>query len=240
MADSSNARYARNLTRHRGWFGRAPKAFQDAVLALCSWCPFEADEAIYWAADDSADLACTAEGTVAIYSRFGTGDNPLIHLAQPGFWFGAASFISGEARRVSAIARTDAVIGRVPARAMGQLLEKRPDWWRHVGMCALEYADLAVTGAVDAMIPEHDRRCAATLLRLAGLRPALLTPSALTDIPVTQDELAATLRVSRSTVIQVLRRLNSAGLLELHYGSIRLLNLGALDALAHDKASDGS
>jgi CRP-like cAMP-binding protein len=233
MARGSTAQYASNLTAAGGWFSRAPKPFRDAVLDRCLWCPVQANETLYWAADKSDDLFCCAMGTVALYSRFGTGENPLIHLARPGYWFGAASFISGESRRVSAVARGDAVIARVPARAMTQLLDARPEWWSQLAACALEYADLSVIATIDALIPDHDMRCAATLLRLAGLRPARVALDGQADVPVTQDELALLLRVSRSTLVQVLRRLNDRGLVEMRYGSLRLLDLQALDALAH-------
>ncbi len=90
-----------------------------------------------------------------------------------------------------------------------------------MNLLSLESAALAVQALADLLIGDKDRRCAATLLRIAGCRDA-------GDIPVqaglTQDELAALSSVSRPTVNLVVRRLAARGFISLGYRTIAILS----------------
>lgn len=220
------------LVHSEGWFGRAPKAFQDAVLGRCEWQACGAGQPVYHAARGQADLFGIADGTVEFYSRFGTGDNPLLHLLHEGAWMGHGVLVSGQPPRATIVARTNTLLARVPRRAMLDLLAARPEWWRVLATAVMEYGDLAVSALADVLIPDHDRRCACTLLRLAGLRSPRRSRPNLREVPVTQDELAALVKLSRSTLVQVLRRLERRGLVAQGYRTLRVVDVAGLEAVA--------
>jgi CRP-like cAMP-binding protein len=228
----STAKRIAVLKGNQGWFGRAPAAFQDAVLARCEWRQYAAGTAVYSAVDERADLFGVVDGTIEIYSRFGAGDNPLLHLVHEGLWIGTASVVAQASPRVTALARTDTLVARVPYRALTELFESRPEWWRVQGTATLEYADIAITALTDSLVADNERRFACTLLRLAGLRhPRRSRPLGAT-VPVTQGELAELVRVSRTTLVQILRRLEGQRVLEQGYRTIRVLDSAALEAVA--------
>jgi hypothetical protein len=141
------------LTRNEGWFGRAPKAFQDAVLSRCEWRVCPAGQMIYQATDEQADFCGVADGTVDFYSRFGAGDNPLLHIAHEGFWIGYGTVVAGERPRATMVARVDTLLACVPERVLRELLNARPEWWRVIATGILEYGDTAISAYVDALIP---------------------------------------------------------------------------------------
>jgi CRP-like cAMP-binding protein len=232
VADMSIAERFAVLEGNEGWFGRAPKAFRDALLARCEWRTCAAGQPVYHAADESADLLGIADGTVEFYSRFAAGDNPLLHLAHEGFWLGTGTVLSGEAPRVTVVARTDTFLARIPRRVVLELLDTHPDWWRVLGRSALEYGDIAISAYADLHVPNTDRRCARTLLRIGGLRYPRRTRSERTEVPVTQEELAALVNVSRSTLVQTLRRLERRGLIAQGYRTVSIVDLPRLEALA--------
>jgi CRP-like cAMP-binding protein len=112
------------------------------------------------------------------------------------------------------------------------MMAERPEWWRVIGTAALEYGDTAVAIAADLMVADNARRTARTLLRIAGLRFPRRTNRENREVSVTQDELAALANMSRSTLVQVLSRLESEGLVLQGYRALRILDLRKLELLA--------
>jgi CRP-like cAMP-binding protein len=232
MAELALAERIAILKGNQGWFGRAPAAFQDAVLARCDWRQYAAGTPLYRAVDERADMFGIVEGAVEFYSRHGTGDNPLLHLSHEGHWLGTASVVLQGPPRVTAVARVDTQVARISFGALNELLTASPEWWRVQGTAAVEYADISITALADTLVADSERRFACTLLRLAGLRhPRRSRPDDVT-VPVTQGELAELVHVSRTTLVQILRRLEGQGVLEQGYRAIRVLDNTALEALA--------
>jgi CRP-like cAMP-binding protein len=232
MAELSEAQRIEALENNEGWFGRASKEFRSAVLSHFEWRSCLAGRPIYLASDESVDLFGIAQGTVDIYSRFASGDNPLLHLAHEGQWLGYGCLLSGEAPRITVIARTSALLAHVRRPLLQRMMAERPEWWRVIGTAALEYGDTAVAIAADLMVADNARRTARTLLRIAGLRFPRRTNRENREVSVTQDELAALANMSRSTLVQVLSRLESEGLVLQGYRALRILDLRKLELLA--------
>jgi CRP/FNR family cyclic AMP-dependent transcriptional regulator len=224
------------LSRSEGWFGRAPKEFQKAVLARCEWAVCRAGQPIYQTTDDRADLVAVVDGTVEFYSRFGIGDNPLLHLGHEGLWAGYGATVSGEPPRMTLIARADTLLARVPWRAMHEILAARPEWWRVMATATMEYGDIASGALADLLIPDNERRCACTLLRITGLRPPRRSRPDRRDVIVTQSELAAMVNLSRTTLVQILHGFERRRLIAQGYRTLRVLQPETLSALAQGHA----
>lgn len=225
------------LTRSEGWFGRAPREFQKAVLSRCEWFVCPAGTPVYQTADERADLVAVADGTVELYSRFGIGDNPLLHLGHEGMWAGYGSAISGAPPTMTIIARVDTLLARLPRRAVLEILAARPEWWRVMATAASEYGDVACGALADLLIPDKERRCACTLLRITGLRPPRRSRPDRHDVIVTQSELAAMVNLSRTTLVQILHDFERRGLIEQGYRTLRVADPAAMTALALGHAS---
>jgi|GEM_PF-3356856 len=219
------------LTRNDGWFGRAPKEFQDAVLSRCEWRVCAAGQAVYQATDEQAPFCGVADGTIDFYSRLGTGDNPLLHIAHEGLWMGYGTVVARERPRATIVARVDTLLACIPERVLRELLGARPEWWRVIATGILEYGDMAIAAYIDSLIPDNDRRCACTLLRIAGLKHPRRARPERTEVPVTQDELATMVRLSRTTLVQVLRRFERRGLVEQGYRTLRVADVPGLTAV---------
>jgi CRP-like cAMP-binding protein len=220
------------LTRSEGWFGRAPRDFQKAILSRCEWSVCAAGQPVYQTADERADLVAVVDGTVEVYSRFGIGDNPLLHLAHEGFWASYGSVISGEAPRATIVARVDTMIARVRRRTMHELLAARPEWWRVLATAVMDYGDTAIAAMADLLIQDNARRCACTVLRITGLRPPRRARADRRDVMVTQSELAAMVNLSRTTLVPILHQFERDGLIEQGYRELRVVDPDALTALA--------
>lgn len=221
----------RVLTSKESWFGRAPADFRAAVLAQCEWRSYEPQELVYRVVDESGDLYGIADGSIELYSRFGPSQNPLMMIVHEGLWFGVGPLLSGGQRRVTAVVRTQSVLARVPATALRAMLAAQPQWWRAIGTSALEYGDITATAYGDMLIADTTQRCAAALLRICGLRvPRRARPEGASAV-ITRSELAALVNVSRPTLVPILKRLESDGLIEQGYRTVRIRDAGRLQAL---------
>ena len=223
------------LTDNEGWFGTAAPEFQQAVLSRCEWREVAAGQPIYSASDVQTDLSGIVEGSVEIYSRYGAGDNPMLHLSHEGSWVGYGSAIRGQPLRVTTVARMNVVLACVPWLGMQELLRKRPEWWQFIARATLEYGDIAISGYADSLIQDSARRCACTLLRISGLQfPQRSRPEG-RSIPITQDELATLVNVSRTTLLQILRRFEERGLVEQAYRALRVVDAAGLKEIAEGR-----
>ena len=223
------------LTENEGWFGSAAPEFQQAVLSCCEWREVTAGQPIYSASDVQTDSSGIVDGSVEIYSRYGAGDNPMLHLSHEGSWIGYGAAIRGQPLRVTTVARTNVLLACVPWRAMQELLHKRPEWWQFIARAVLEYGDIATSGYADSLIQDNGRRCACTLLRVAGLQFPRRSRSERRSVPITQDELATLVRVSRTTLLQILRRFEERGLVEQAYRALRVVDAAGLKEIAEGR-----
>jgi CRP-like cAMP-binding protein len=224
------------LTDNEGWFGGAAPEFQQAVLSRAAWKEVTAGQPIYRANDVGADLCGVVDGTVEIYSRYGAGDNPMLHLSHEGAWIGYGSALRGQPARITAVARTQVLLACTPWRAIQELLRDRPEWWQFVARACLEYGDIGVAAYADSLIPHSDRRLACTLLRIAGLQFPRRSRPRQRSIPITQDELATLVSVSRTTLLQLMRRFEDRGLVEQAYRAVRIVDAAGLEEIYEGRA----
>jgi CRP-like cAMP-binding protein len=218
----------------RGWFAESPPDFRRDFLALARPKSYAAGSMIFQAGDAGQDVFGIHSGVVTLQSRLTHPDAVLLHMMWPGEWFGTWSVLLGRGRRISAIARTDVSLLRIPGDELRVLLRRRPQWYVELGRDAVYGTDVAMQIAADLLIPNASARCAAVLLRLAGRRWASAPDAELpVEIPASQNELAMLCNVSRNTFSRVVKDLSSRGLLTLNYRLVTLSDPARLRDIAN-------
>ncbi len=219
------------LGRH-GWLGEAPAEFRNHVLSRVRWQHLEAGKLIQTGGEEKGELLGLTEGVVEFRTVLGRPDLPLMHFVHPVFWFGYIPIPAGRPRPLAATARTDVWLARIPHSDVRDLLDRRPDWWRHLMPLAVNYGDVASRVAADLLIRDSERRCAAVLLRLSGHRPVSRAAERQADVGITQEELAGAANLSHSSVHGILKRLADQGLIAQGYRALSILDPNALKAFA--------
>jgi CRP-like cAMP-binding protein len=218
----------------RGWFAESPADFRRDFLALALPKSYAAGSVIFQAGEVGQDVFGVYSGVVTLQSRLTHPDAVLLHMVWPGEWFGTWSILLGKGRRMSAIARTEVDLLRIPGDDLRALLRRRPQWHAELARDAVYGTDVAMQIAADLLIHNASTRCAAVLLRLAGRRwasgPDAEPP---VEIPASQNELAMLCNVSRNTFSRVLKDLSSRGLLALGYRSLTLNDPARLRDIAN-------
>ena len=217
----------------RGWFADSDPEFRRAVLALARPKSCVAGSVIYQAGEAGQDVFGISSGVVVLQSKLTHPDAVLQHMLWPGEWFGTVSPLLEQGRRVTAVARTDVNLLRVPGDELRAMLRRRPEWFAELGRDAIYNMDLAMQIATDLLIREASARCAAVLLRLAGRRwtsgPDADLP---TEIPASQGELATLCNMSRNTFSRVVKEFASRGLVTLGYRSLTVNDFARLRGIA--------
>lgn len=105
---------------------------------------------------------------------------------------------------------------------------EHPEAWTEFTRLAILNGQLAIGAGYDLMMLDPRRRCAATLLRLAGLRHMPPLSGAPVEIDITQADLAHMACMSRNTAARILKGLRESRCIALGYGNMSVLDPSAL------------
>ncbi len=217
----------------RGWFADCHPHFRREFLALARPKSCPAGTAIYQAGEVGPDVFGIKSGVVTLQGKFPHPDAVLLHMLWPGEWFGTVPVLLEGTRRVTAVARTDVELLRIPGDELRALVRRHPEWLAELGRDLIYNMDLAMQMAADLLIRDASARCAAVLLRLAGRRWASGPDADLPSrIPASQSELAMLCNVSRNTFSRVVREFSGRRLVTLDYRSLSIRDPVQLRAVA--------
>lgn len=166
-------------------------------------------------------------GLLKLGSTLASGKSVTYAGISPGMWFGEGSLLKNEARRYEVTALRDSRVAFMNRRVF--------DW-----LCGNSVAFNAFLvrqfnerlGQFIALV-EHDRTLdatARTARNIAWLANPALTPLAVAEIEITQEELALLCGVSRAAVNTALKKLESEGLIGLDRSGLTIRDRGRLAA----------
>jgi CRP-like cAMP-binding protein len=128
----------------RGWFADCPPRLRRELLALARPKSYAAGSVIYQAGDAGQDMFGISSGVVTMQGKFTHPDAVLLHMLRPGEWFGTVPVLLKRDRRITAVARTDVNLLRVPGDELRALLRRRPEWFAELGRDAIYNRSLTV------------------------------------------------------------------------------------------------
>jgi CRP/FNR family cyclic AMP-dependent transcriptional regulator len=218
------------LLRQRGWASRIPAEVREGLLAELVPKHLSVGETITLGGSTGGHFWALIEGQVGAFAAHATAGAPLAHLLLPGTWWGAGPLI-GSPRMLDAEARTDVLMGAIPLSSLEKLLDTLPGGWRALARLSEEWLAIASLAYADLAKPDKQRRAAASLLRLAGLRPPFC-PLGEGAIMISHQEFGQMVNMSRSTTSTVLNDFARAGWVRSGYRTLQVLNPIALAELA--------
>jgi CRP-like cAMP-binding protein len=215
----------------RGWLSRQPETFRCRFIALGRMVTLARGEPVFHAGDDSGGVFGIVSGgiTVLVGTRWQT---PAAgHIERAGDWFGHGPVFSGGKRMLSFIAAEPSLLLQVPLEKLRPPLRDDPDFAARIGHMAEASNEIATATTRDLLIRDSARRLAAVLLRVTAMGD--VPPANPEGYAITQSELGEMSNISRHQVNRILARLRRAGLIEVGYQSIRLINVEGLMAFAY-------
>lgn len=151
-----------------------------------------------------------------------------------GGWIGEGSLLKREVRKYDIVALRDSVVARLPAVTFDWLLDTSIPFNRYLLHQLNERVAQFIGKAEYDRLLDPDARVARCLAELFN---PLLYPGMGMRLTITQEEVGYLARVSRQRANQALRKLEEAGLLNVEYGAVRVLDLDGLKRYGSDRGA---
>ena len=205
-----------------GWLSLCEPAFAEVVLGKTRIQVLEAGDPLFHPGDQSTGIFGLLFGAVAVSFVVPEFGPSVSHILQPGAWFGEMAYVrKPHAIGAHATRPTRAVF--LAARDIEALVAEEPRRWTEFTQLAILNAQLAMGTVYDLMLRDPLHRCAATLLRLAGLRHGPpLAVSVPVELDITQADLAHMTNLSRNSVGAILRVLREKRCVDMDYGQLHI------------------
>jgi CRP-like cAMP-binding protein len=205
------------------WYRHLPLELQQRILAASRARDFAKGEVIAIEGASPAGMSAVLSGEVKLVRQVRPGDESLLFICEPGFWFGEYAVLTGEKTLVSAIAKTKARLLVLPKREFDRIVEEEPRYYRHFAALGLRHAATFLKAFTHASSLEPEARLRGQLALLSLLKSNEDEVDAPVDLPYSQSELASIIGVSRQTTNQLLQTLAAKGLIHLKFKRVLVL-----------------
>ncbi len=212
----------------RGWISHLANEDREQILGRCVPRELECGAVLYRVGDAPDGLYYLATGCIRMDTVQSDHGPTILSHFHAGSWLGEVELFSGMPRLTTLTALRPSSHLFLPLAALEALGRERPWVWRALGRLAAEHVALAVAGLDDLTIRPSRTRLAAVLLRLCGARIATDTADVMTDLDVTQLELAQMTNLSRSMIGDLLTEFERTGILDHQYGRLLVRDVPAL------------
>lgn len=221
------------------WFHGLPAELKDWLIAHGSLMTLDRGQRLYRHGDRSNGLYAVLGGALAIGTVGADGKEALLAVLGPTAWIGELSLFDGLPRPHDATAASRTLLMHVPETALLALLESEPAHWRDFALLLAQRLRLSFANAEDMTLLPAAQRLASRLLSIAGGYGGLHERGE--RIRLSQERLASMVSLSRQTTNQLLKKLESQGIVALKSGEIAILDFARLSAASRgENGTDGA
>jgi CRP-like cAMP-binding protein len=210
-----------------GLFQHFPADAKQKLAGFCHTQIYADGEMIYLKGDEPTALYGVLDGAIKLIGEDPSGKFFLFGLEGPGRWFGESSALDGERRGQSAQAVGEARILSLPRGDLMKLLDAKPELYRHFVSVFCRRLRLAGERFEDTAFLPVNIRLAKNLLQMHRVREQH-------GIKLPQEELAASLGVTRQSIYRVIKEWQQKGWVSTHYGDVRVESVEQLQLLVNN------
>lgn len=211
----------REQLKASGIFRAFPEDARKRLDQLCRIHTLDGDAVIYHRGDEPKALHGVVDGAVKLIGESPAGKFFLYELVSPGQWFGEQSAIDGESRGQTAMTIGPVTIISLLRKDLMDLLNQQPELYQHFVSVLCQRLRRAGKALEETAFLPVGARMANTLLRMQRVRERH-------DIKLSQEEIAASLGVTRQSIYRILKEWQQQGWVQVGYGNVTLLQPEAL------------
>jgi CRP-like cAMP-binding protein len=153
----------------------------------------------------------------------GDSGEVLLHVGEPGLWFGEYALVTGQPAAGSVVAATAVRTLFLPTAAFERLIADEPRYLRPFACLLGERFAVAYRYIAEEQVLEPAERLLSRLRGIVALQRGKGATADPMDIAVSQAELANMVGLSRQTLNALLGELRARGVVEVQYRRVRLL-----------------
>jgi len=226
--DDAQRRTVSAFLREGAWFGGLDAEIQGFVLDRSELRSYRKGEAISREGDPPLGLSAVLEGRVWLLQHVGTDTENLVHVAEPGFWTGEYALLTGHPVIVTIVAHTAVRTLLLPRVAFDEISTRHPRLYQAAAQLALSRFGIMLRHVSEAYRSTADGRLRSVLADRAEMRKWDRPREDPVCLTLSQDELARLAGLSRQTLNGLLQKLEQAGLIDVSFRRIRVLDLAGL------------
>ena len=208
--------------RRGRWFGALPLELQERIADRASVRHFAKGAHLVREGEPVRGLFALLDGRVHVLRSVGEAGDALIHVGEPGFWFGEHGLLSGKTAIASVVATVPSRTLVLPASEFDRIVEDEPRHFPQFASLLFERYATVFRYASEARALAAEEWLLLRLRDLAAIRRSDARIAGPIDVNVSQAELATMVGVSRQTLCALLRRLEERGEVEVAYKKIRV------------------
>ena len=195
------------------WFEQLPTDITQKVIEQSVNRTFVDGEKIHGKGDEAEGMFGIMSGVVRMSNVSPEGKEVVLTYLEPGSWFGEISLLDGLPRTHDAYAQGATEILLLPRQRFNQLMEQRPELYRHFNVLLCQRIRLLFTEINDQALLPLSQRLIKHLLRLAEAYGEQTAQGVRISLKLSQDELGLLLATSRQSINKELKKLENANLL---------------------------
>ena len=209
--------------RRGRWFGSLPAVLQSVIVERAITRCYGKGAFIIHEGEPPRGLFALLEGRVHVVRGIAESEQALIHVGEPGLWFGEHGMLSGRPALASVVATSSARTLLLPVADFQRIVADEPRYYPQFAELLFERFATVFRYASEARSVPAEDWLWTRLQDLAAIRRLDAQIEGPIDINVSQTELATMVGVSRQTLCMLLGRLQARGQIDVGYKRIRVL-----------------
>jgi CRP-like cAMP-binding protein len=233
--DAKKLQELRQFLSMGDWFGGLPEALQSLILDRSVVRQYAKGQVISLEGCVSKGLFALLEGMVHLVRSIGDGEEGLIHVCEPGHWFAEYALLSGKPTIGTFLAHTQAAVLQLPKGHFDRIVAEEPRYYEAFARLALSRYAILVRMLAEVRDLAVEVRLRDRLAVMVQMRSEERPQAGAVSLSVSQADLARMIGISRQTLNVLLSKLQQAGLIEVGFRRIRVLDVqGLADARGAD------
>lgn len=231
VSQQDSDQHASLLQRNR-WFRGLPADCISEMVAMARLRRLEDGQRLHARGDLPDGLYGVSTGAMRISNTGADGREALLTVLSPGNWFGEISLFDELPRTHDAHAMGVTEVLMIPRKGFQQLLERRPELYPHFMRLLCRRLRQSFNMMEDSALLPLPARLAKRLLMHAQYYGDVALGNERLSIQLSQEVLGLMLNSSRQSINKLLKKLEQAGWISIHYSQITILDEDALTRLA--------
>ena len=209
------------LLNKSGLFRQFPDDAKQQLADISKPKQYKDGEVVYQNGDASDALYGVVSGGVKMIAEDAQGKYYMYGVSQPGVWFGEISALDGHPRAQTVMTIGDTTLLKIPRNQLLNILDNNPILYKYfISVLCKRVRHVSQRLEESALLP-ISKRISKHLLRLNKIKQQEVAR-------LNQEELAASLGVTRQSVSRVLKDMEAKGWISLKYGSVEVTDTEAL------------